>query len=75
MEPKNKPDDLKTIHIAVSFIYVVNYCLSVGFLGIPYAFYYSGYLAAIPTLLVIMVASWNNANYLVECMARAQVYN
>lgn len=70
---KNKPEGPKTVHIALGFFYVVNFCLGVGFLGIPYSFYYSGYVAAIPTLFIIMMASWINANYLVECMARAQV--
>ena len=63
----------KTINIFVGFFFVVNYCLGTGFLGIPYAFFYSGYLAALPVLLFISVVSWVNANYLLEVMARAQV--
>ena len=63
----------KTISIFLGFFFVVNYCLGVGFLGIPYAFFYSGYMAAIPALLFIAVVSWVNANYLLEVMARAQV--
>ncbi len=70
---KTEPDGSKTLHIALAFIYVVNFCLGVGFLGIPYSFYYSGYVAAIPTLLGILIIGWISANYLVECMARAQV--
>ena len=70
---RNKSEGPKTMHIVLGFFYVVNFCLGVGFLGIPYSFYYSGYVAAIPTLLIIMVVSWINANYIVECMARAQV--
>lgn len=62
----------KTINIFVGFFFVVNYCLGTGFLGIPYAFFYSGYLAALPVLLFISVVSWVNANYLLEVMARAQ---
>lgn len=63
----------KTVHISLGFFFVVNYCLGTGFLGIPYAFFYSGYVAAIPTLLFISVVSWVNANYLLEVMSRAQV--
>ena len=63
----------KTINIFLGFFFVVNYCLGVGFLGIPYAFFYSGYLAAIPAILFVSVISWINANYLLEVMARAQV--
>ncbi len=67
---KNGP---KTIHIFLGFFFIVNFCLGIGVLGIPYAFFYSGLLAAIPTLLVVSVVSWVNANYLLEVMARAQV--
>jgi amino acid permease len=63
----------KTINIFVGFFFIVNYCLGVGFLGIPYAFFYSGYTAAIPALLFVSIISWINANYLLEVMARAQV--
>ena len=69
----NKPTGPKTIHIVLGFFFIVNFCLGTGFLGIPYSFYYSGYVAAIPTLLVISFVSWINATYIVECMARAQV--
>lgn len=65
--------EIKTVNIFLGFFFVVNFCLGTGFLGIPYAFFYSGYLAAIPTLLLISVVSWINANYLLEVMARAQV--
>ncbi len=68
-----KPDAPKTFHIAIGFFYIINFIVGTGFLGIPYSFYYSGYLAAIPTMLFAMVACGVNANYLLECMARAQV--
>ncbi len=67
-EPK-----IRTVNIFLGFFFVVNFCLGTGFLGVPYSFFYSGYVAAIPTLLVITVISWTNANYLLEVMARAQV--
>ena len=63
----------KTINIFFGFFFMVNFCLGTGFLGIPYSFFYSGYLAAIPTLLFISCMAWINANYLIEVMARAQV--
>ncbi len=68
-----EPNAPKTVHIGLGFFFIVNFCLGTGFLGIPYSFYYSGYVAAIPTLLVISFISWINATYIVECMARAQV--
>ena len=52
---------------------MVNFCLGTGFLGVPYSFFYAGYLAAIPTLLLIAFVSWNAATWEVEVMARAQV--
>lgn len=72
MAGSGKPK-IKTINIFLGFFFVVNFCLGTGFLGIPYAFFYSGYVAAIPTLLLIATISWINANYLLEVMARAQV--
>ena len=66
-------DDKRTINIFLGYFFVVNLCLGTGFLGIPYAFYYSGYVAAIPTLLLTTIISWINANYVLESMSRAQV--
>lgn len=69
------PKKIKTVNIFLGFFFVVNFCLGTGFLGVPYAFFYSGYLAAIPTLLLVSFISWINANYVLEVMARAQVNN
>lgn len=69
--PKKKSQ--KTVNILFGFFLIVNLCLGTGFLGIPYAFFYSGYLAAVPTMIFISLISWINANYLLEVMARAQV--
>lgn len=63
----------KTVNIFFGFFLLVNLCMGTGILGIPFAFFYGGYLAAIPTILFISFISWNNANYLLEVMARAQV--
>lgn len=63
----------KSVNVFLGFFYIVNFCVGTGFLGIPYAFFYSGFLAAIPTLLFMAVINWINANYLLEVMARAQV--
>ncbi len=68
-----KTDEPKTVHIALGFFFIVNFCLGTGFLGVPYSFYYSGFLAGCPTLLLIAFVSWVNAIYIIECMARAQV--
>lgn len=63
----------KTVNIFMGFFFMVNLCLGVGFLGVPYSFFYAGYLAAIPTLLVVGFVSWVNSVWLLEVMARAQV--
>ena len=57
----------------MGFFFMVNLCLGTGFLGIPYSFFYSGYLAAVPTLLIIGFVSWLNSIWILEVMARAQV--
>ena len=64
----------KSVNIFLGFFLVVNFCFSTGFLGIPYAFFYAGYLAAIPTLLVVAFVTWNGASWEIEVMARAQVH-
>ena len=69
---KRKKKEPKTINIFFGFFFCINFCVGSGFLGIPYSFFYSGYLAAIPTLLFIGLINWINANYLLEIMARAQ---
>jgi len=69
---KKKPA-AKTVNILFGFFLIVNLCVGTGFLGIPYAFFYGGYVAAVPTIVFISVVSWINANYLLEVMARAQV--
>ena len=63
----------KSVSIFVGAFFMVNFCLGTGFLGIPFSFFYAGYLAAIPTLLLIAFVSWNNAEWEIETMARAQV--
>ena len=65
--------DLKTVNIFLGFFFILNYCLGTGYLGVPFAFLYSGFMAAIPTMVVITLVSWINANYILEVMARAQV--
>jgi amino acid permease len=63
----------RTIGPFLGYIMMINMCLGTGFLGVPYAFFYAGYLAAIPTLLFIAFLSWLNCSWLLEVMARAQV--
>ena len=65
----------KTVHILLGYFFILNYCLGVGFLGIPYSFFYSGYLAAIPTMTLIAFLTWLTSVWLLEVMARAQVIN
>ena len=70
---KEKKKGPKTVSIFLGFFFMVNYCLGTGFLGVPFSFFYAGYLASIPTLLLIAFVSWNNAEWTIETMARAQV--
>ena len=64
----------KTVNIVVGFFFFVNYQLGTGFLGIPFAFFHSGLLAAALTLLVASFVNWIAAIWVLEVMARAQVY-
>ena len=66
-------ENQRTVNLFCGFFFVINYVLGTGYLGVPYAFFYSGHVAAIPTIIVIAVISWINANYVLEVMARAQV--
>ena len=61
------------MNIFLGFFFLVNFCVGTGFLGIPYSFFYAGYLAAIPTLLLIAFVTWNAGRWEIEVMARAQV--
>ena len=63
----------KSVNIFLGFFFMVNFCLATGFLGVPFSFFYAGYLASIPTLLLVAFVSWNNAEWEIETMARAQV--
>ena len=63
----------RTISPFLGYIMMINMCLGTGFLGVPYSFFYAGYLAAIPTLLFVAFLSWLNCSWLLEVMARAQV--
>ena len=73
MSTDRKDEKDRTVHIAVGFFFFINYCIGTGFLSIPYAFAYSGYLAAIPTITFITFATWIGSNYVLEVLARAQV--
>ena len=70
---REKKKGPKSVNIFLGFFFMVNFCLGTGFLGVPFSFFYAGYLASIPTLLLIAFVSWNNAEWEVETMARAQV--
>ena len=64
----------KTVNIIQGYFFLVNFCIGTGFLGIPYSFFYSGYLAAVPTLILTAFCTWVTARWLLEIMARAQVH-
>jgi amino acid permease len=63
----------KTVNMVQGYFFLVNFCIGTGFLGIPFSFFYSGYLAAVPTLLLTAFCTWVTARWLLEIMARAQV--
>lgn len=65
----------KTVNIVQGYFFLVNLCIGTGFLGIPFSFFYSGYLVAIPTLLLIAFSAWVTTRWLLETMARAQVHH
>ncbi len=62
------------VHIIYGFFFVLNYCMGSGFLSVPFAFAYSGYLAAIPTVILAAFVTWMGSVYTLEVMARAQVF-
>ena len=63
----------KTVNIFQGYFFMVNFCLGTGFLGVPYSFFYGGYIATIPTLAVTAFVTWLTSTWLLEVMARAQV--
>lgn len=63
----------KSVNILLGCFFLVNYNLGNGFLSFPYLFLHAGYLAAIPTLLLITFLCTILAIWEVEVMARAQV--
>ena len=69
---KTEQDHPKSINIFPGFFLSLNTCIGIGFLGIPYGFFYSGFVTAILTLLVIALATWSSATWEVETMARAE---
>ena len=69
-KPERRP---KSVNILLGCFFLINYNLGNGFLTYPYSFYYAGYLAAIPTLLLIAFMCTIAAIWEVEVMARAQV--
>lgn len=64
----------KTVNIIVGYFFLVNYQLGMGFLGIPFSFFHGGLLAGALTLLVAAFVCWIAAIWVLEVMARAQVY-
>ena len=64
----------KTVSIIVGFSFLINYTVGMGILGIPFAFFHEGILTGIVTLLIVAFVSWIAAIWVLEVMARAQVY-
>ena len=63
----------KSVNIFLGFFFLVNLCIGIGFLALPYSFLHAGYLVAVPTLLVVVFVTWIHASWVLEVMARAQV--
>lgn len=70
----NQDDGPKTVNIFFGFFLMINFVLGTGFLGIPYGFYSGGVLAGVLTLFCITLISWMCAIFVLETMARCQVY-
>jgi len=68
-----KKDRMKTIPIYLVFFFVINYTMGTGFLGVPFAFYHSGIITGLLTMVMVGLLSYVGAIWLLESMARAQV--
>jgi len=63
----------KSFNILWGFFFYINLCIGNGFLNFPFTFTYSGFLAAVPTLVLLTFVSWTSSNYVLEVTVRAQV--
>ena len=68
----NAGDD-RTVHVLLGVFFCLNFILSTGYLGMPFAFYHAGPLVSVFTLLLVLFVGWNCAVWELETMARAQV--
>ena len=69
----DEPPKIRTVNIFLGFFFMLNFVVGTGFLGVPYAFYHSGLLTGVITLVAVSFVSWNCAIWELEAMARAQV--
>ncbi len=67
------PKGPKTLHALLGFFLLIDFSIGVGFLGIPYSFFYGGYLPSILTTLIAAIVNYCASIYVLEVMARAQV--
>ena len=72
-KPTRDGGDAKKVHIALSFFFLVNYQLGMGFLGLPFGFFHGGILAGALTLAVMCLLCYGTAMWLLEILSRAQV--
>ena len=68
-------DDDKTVHILLGVFFCLNFILSTGYLGMPFAFYHAGLLLSAFMLSLVLFVGWNCSVWELETMARAQVIN
>ena len=59
--------------VIIGYLYLVNYILGTGFLGIPYVLHHGGTLAGCLTLLAISFFSCLTSIWTLETISRAQV--
>ena len=72
-KPARDGGDSKKVHIVLSFFFLVNYQLGMGFLGLPFGFFHGGILAGALTLAVMCLLCYGTAMWLLEVLSRAQV--
>ena len=64
----------QTVNIVVGFFWLVNMQVGTGFLGIPFSFGHGGLIAGAAALVVIAFVCWITGIWILEVIARAQVY-
>eukprot|EP01088_Endostelium_zonatum_P022051 TRINITY_DN911_c1_g2_i2.p1 TRINITY_DN911_c1_g2~~TRINITY_DN911_c1_g2_i2.p1 ORF type:complete len:545 (+),score=82.65 TRINITY_DN911_c1_g2_i2:88-1635(+) len=71
-DPKSKQPEGPSYGSVVAWVFVINYVLGVGILGMPYAFYQAGVLLSSVLIIFITILTIIATMWLVEVGSRAQ---